>query len=164
MPNTADIRKTLSDTSPLYAVAGAGDLAVEKLRELPSILASLRPEPKTVQDRVTGTVNTIQDEARALPERAQSIALTSIGKATEAYEDLTERGKNVVGRIRRQKSTREARSQAQTAVEKIKATQTSAKRSAANTQRQAKGAATSTVKAAKAAEKAAEDAAGKVGS
>jgi hypothetical protein len=36
---TDEIRKTLSDPKPLYALAGAGDLAAEKLRDAPTLLA-----------------------------------------------------------------------------------------------------------------------------
>jgi heparin binding hemagglutinin HbhA len=170
MAITAEIRKALTDSTPLYAVAGAGDLAVEKLREVPAKLAALKVEPKAVQDRVTGSLTTVADDvrtlpdmARTLPEKAQSFALAQVGKANDAYEDLAERGKGVVGRIRRQQATQDLKAQADSTEAKVKATVTTAKRAAASTERAAKGAVTSAGKTVKAAEKAAKDAADTIG-
>ncbi|MDI2131768.1 hypothetical protein [Yinghuangia seranimata] len=41
MAIATDIRKTLTDATPLYAVVGAGDLAVEKIREVPDRLSGV---------------------------------------------------------------------------------------------------------------------------
>jgi heparin binding hemagglutinin HbhA len=179
--NTADIKKALTDSTPLYAVAGAGDLAVAKLREVPSRFSTLKVEPKLVQDRVTGSLNSIQgdvrafpERARTLPEKAQAFAQVQLGKATEAYEDITgkatetygdlaKRGKNVVGRIRRQKASQDLKADIETTTAKAKATETTARKAVTSTQRAAKGTATSAAKTAKTAEKATKDAAGKVG-
>ena len=91
---------TDSDTKALYAVAGAGDLAVEKLRTVPGKLAELRAND------VYGSVVT---------------------KATELFGDLTARGENVVGRIRRQQATRDLAEQAEVTVRRAKATVSSAR-------------------------------------
>jgi heparin binding hemagglutinin HbhA len=170
MAITADIKKALTDSTPLYAVAGAGDLAVEKLREVPAKLATLKVEPKAVQDRVTGSLNTVAgdvrslpEKARTFPEKAQSFALAQVGKANEAYEDLAERGKVIVGRIRRQQATQDLKAQAASTEAKAKATVTTAKRAVTSTERAAKGAVTSAGKTVKAAEKATKDAADKIG-
>jgi heparin binding hemagglutinin HbhA len=161
--NADDIKKALTDSTPLYAVAGAGDLAVEKLREVPGRLSTIKVEPKVVQDRVTGSLNSFQDDVKTLPEKAQSFALIQVGKANEAYEELAKRGKVIVGRIRRQKATQDLKAQAQVTAESAKATETTARKAVGSTQRAAKGTATSATKTAKAAEKATKDAAGKVG-
>ncbi|MBS2962313.1 hypothetical protein KGA66_04595 [Actinocrinis puniceicyclus] len=56
---TDEIRRTLSDPKPLYALAGAGDLAAEKLRDAPLLLTE-----------VAGTVTTLATRiATEAPER-----------------------------------------------------------------------------------------------
>jgi heparin binding hemagglutinin HbhA len=86
---------TSSDTKALYAVAGAGDLAVEKLRTVPAKLAEMR---------------------------ANNVYSSVVSKATEVYGDLAARGENVVGRIRQQQASRDLAEQAQLTVRRAKAT------------------------------------------
>lgn len=112
-----DVRKALTDSKHLYFVAGAGELAVNKLREVPGRLASLRVEPHVAADRVQNAIFDAQarlsetlstpPDVRSLPRRAQGFALTSLGRAGEAlirahdgYEELAERGRTVVERLR----------------------------------------------------------------
>ncbi|MEY9962807.1 homoserine dehydrogenase [Streptacidiphilus sp. MAP12-16] len=127
MPITDDLRKTLSDPTPLYALAGAGDLAVEKLREVPEKAATLAgTDRKVVQERATArlqeaqtrlteaqakvneTVSSLPSDFKSLQEKAQDFALQSVGraaelavKAREMYDELAERGKVVVDRQRK---------------------------------------------------------------
>jgi hypothetical protein len=121
MPITDEIKKTLSDPTPLYAIAGAGDLAYEKLREVPAKVEALAADRKGTQERaaarlqeaqtrlveaqakVTETVSTLPGDLKGLQEKAQSFALHQVGvalelavKAKEAYEELAVRGKAVV--------------------------------------------------------------------
>ena len=49
---TDEIRKTLSDPKPLYALAGAGDLAAEKLRDAPTLLAEAAETVTTLATRI----------------------------------------------------------------------------------------------------------------
>ncbi|MEU8351372.1 hypothetical protein AB0C60_18370, partial [Streptomyces sp. NPDC048845] len=63
MATTDELRKTLTDPTPLYAAVGTADLAAEKLREVPALIEKLRAEaperfeavratdPKAVQER-----------------------------------------------------------------------------------------------------------------
>ena len=126
MPITDDLRKTLADPTPFYALAGAGDLAVEKLREVPGLAAAIAADRKSAQEKytarlqeagtrlteaqakVTETVSTLPTDLKALQERAQGLALQSVGraaelavKAREVYDELAERGKVVVDRQRK---------------------------------------------------------------
>ncbi|MER8185685.1 hypothetical protein [Kitasatospora sp. NPDC094015] len=121
MPITDDIKKTLSDPTPLYALAGAGDLAYEKLREVPGKVEELTADRKAAQEKaaarfqeaqaalagaqakVTETVSTLPTDLKGLQEKAQTFALQQVGraaelavKAMEAYEELAVRGKAVV--------------------------------------------------------------------
>jgi len=63
MTVTDEIRKTLSDPKPLYALAGAGDLAAEKLKDAPALLTE-------VAGNVTVLANRIAAEA---PERIAKV-------------------------------------------------------------------------------------------
>jgi hypothetical protein len=118
-----DLRKTLSDPTPLYALAGAGDLAVEKLKTVPERAAALAGDRKAAQEKATArlgeaqtrlteaqakvaeAVQTLPTDLKTLQEKAQSLALQSVGraaelavKAREAYDELAARGKAVVDR------------------------------------------------------------------
>lgn len=125
MPITDEIKKTLSDPTPLYALAGAGDLAYEKLREVPGKVEALAADRKGAQEKagarlqeaqsllvgapakVGEAVNALPTDLKALQERAQGFALQQVGravelavKAKEAYDELAERGKVVVEKAR----------------------------------------------------------------
>lgn len=63
MTVTEEIRKTLTDPKPLYALAGAGDLAAEKLKEAPALLTE-----------VAGTVSTLANKLAAeAPDRIAKV-------------------------------------------------------------------------------------------
>ncbi|MER7579924.1 hypothetical protein [Kitasatospora sp. NPDC097691] len=125
MPITDEIKKTLSDPTPLYALAGAGDLAYEKLREVPGKVEALAGDRKGTQEKATArlqeaqsllagapakvgeAVNALPTDLKALQERAQGFALQQVGravelavKAKETYDELAERGKVVVEKAR----------------------------------------------------------------
>ncbi|MDY0811979.1 hypothetical protein [Kitasatospora purpeofusca] len=125
MPITDDIKKTLTDPTPLYALAGAGDLAYEKLREVPGRVEALAADRKGTQEKATaalaeaqarlvdaqakvsGSVTALPTDLKALQEKAQTFALQQVGravelavKAKETYDELAERGKVAVDRGR----------------------------------------------------------------
>ncbi|PBC79028.1 hypothetical protein BX265_3821 [Streptomyces sp. TLI_235] len=128
MPITDDIKKTLSDPTPLYALAGAGDLAYEKLREVPGKVEEIAADRKAAQEKaaarlqeaqtllveaqgkVTEAVSALPAELKdlkELQEKAQTFALQQVGravelavKAKEAYDELAVRGKAVVEKNR----------------------------------------------------------------
>lgn len=115
---TAELRKALADATPLYAVAGVGDLAVEKLRAVPARVVELRERVEAravaddVQARVQARVTALQNEARELPARATVAAGDLTARANDAYEELAARGKKLIARIGRQRATEETREQA----------------------------------------------------
>ncbi|MFI6446356.1 hypothetical protein [Kitasatospora sp. NPDC050543] len=129
MPITDEIKKTLSDPTPLYALAGAGDLAYEKLREVPGLVEAIAADRRGAQEKatarlheaqaklaetqvkVTETVTTLPTDIKVLQEKAQSFALQQVGravelavKAKEAYDELAVRGKGVVDKGRKEAS------------------------------------------------------------
>jgi hypothetical protein len=123
-----EIRKTLSDPKPLYALVGAGDLAAEKLkdaperlRDAPTLLAEASATLTTIANKIASEAperfaklsSTVQDatgkaarpDTQALRGAAQTVALQQVGrlleaagKAVETYDELAERGKVIVDR------------------------------------------------------------------
>ncbi|WP_405750808.1 hypothetical protein OHA19_18405 [Streptomyces sp. NBC_00012] len=110
MAITDDLRKTLTDPTPLYFAAGTADLAVEQARKVPALIEQLRAEaperieavrntdPKAVQEKVTSqakeaqatmqakvteVIGSFDSDLRKLGESAQDLALRSLGVAAE---------------------------------------------------------------------------------
>ncbi|MEV0603669.1 hypothetical protein AB0I82_30830 [Streptomyces sp. NPDC050315] len=126
MAITDDLRKTLTDPTPLYFVAGTADLASEKLKEVPALVDRLRAEApkrfeevrttdaKAVQDRFSKQAKEAQDklyellgsldtDLKKIREQAQDLALQGVGRAAEVavkagdtYKELAERGRGAV--------------------------------------------------------------------
>jgi hypothetical protein len=145
---------TITRSKPFYVVAGAGDLAVKTVREMPS---KLRPSRLVVvkvdRQDVAKAVSTLQAETVALPAKAQTAAVgVVVGAADRAdavYDTLLTRGRRVVGRIRRQQATQDLKRDASTTVRRSKAASTVAKKGAADTTAAAKGTRTTAKKSAK---------------
>jgi hypothetical protein len=149
---------TITKSKPFYAVAGAGDLAVKALREVPNKLSQLRVDPKDI----ASTITVVQTEAKTLPYRAQNVAVVLVGEtvglADAVYSDLVTRGRRISSRIRRQKSTQQVKAQASTTVRRTKAAKTTAKKSAGSTRTAVRGASTTAKKRAATTTKAARSA------
>ena len=124
MPNN----ETTKIPAPLYAAAGAGDIAIERLRKLPEKVAQLQERVNTLSDQFPGRVSTLQEKVTAkvaevpslvaelrqrvvdadadkLRESAKRNAQTLLTQAQAAqeraaaiYADLIARGEVVVGR------------------------------------------------------------------
>jgi len=170
---------TRTPVTPFYAIAGAGDLAVEKFRAISEDVTArfAKLDQKTLQTELTkaqtelnkrfeaivADARTAPAKLRELPKTAQAGFTTVLGQAEETYEDLAGRGKDLVERIRSQKATEDFVTQAKTTVSKAKATRTTAKKTADSATRNVKATATSARRTAKTASKAATDAADKVG-
>ncbi len=136
MPITPDVRKAreavvdqskavLEDArKPLYAVVGAGDLAVTRtasqLRDLPAETQSvvdtrvkqvrtriedLRADVKTRITELRGKATELQGKATDTagktfkPSELKSRVESYLGKAREVYEDLAVRGEKIVTRV-----------------------------------------------------------------
>jgi hypothetical protein len=159
------VTSTITHSKPFYVVAGAGDLAVKKIREVPEQLTSGRLVAVKLDRRdVEKAVGALRAEAGALPARAQEAAVTLPVKAQTAavdlavevadradavYGTLLTRGRRVVGRIRRQRATQDLKRDATTTVRRTKAASTTAKKGAAETASAAKGTSTTAKKSTK---------------
>ncbi|ONI66917.1 hypothetical protein BWI15_27405 [Kribbella sp. ALI-6-A] len=174
---------TRTPVTPLYVIAGAGDLAVEKFRAVSEdvtarfaqldqqkLQATLQTELTKRQvelskrlEALAADAKTVPAKLRELPAVAQAGLTTVLGQAEETYEDLAARGEEIVGRIRSQKASEDLAAQAKTTVSKAKATRTTARKTADTAARNVKATTTSARKTTKTAAKAAGDAAAKVG-
>ncbi|WP_405599376.1 hypothetical protein OG741_18795 [Streptomyces sp. NBC_01410] len=110
MAITDDLRKTLTDPTPLYFAAGTADLAVQQAKKVPALIEQLKAEapsrieavrntdPKTVQEKVTTqakeaqatvqakvteVIGNLDTDLKKLGESAQDLALRSVGVAAE---------------------------------------------------------------------------------
>ncbi|MFC6080204.1 hypothetical protein [Sphaerisporangium aureirubrum] len=109
MPINAEVKK-LTDSKPFYAVAGAGDFAVEKLRELPEQIQRLQSRRGEVRDvarelpvmarRYAGNVQVKAEAvAKDLPNLAKVYADQLAARATLLYDQFAGRGRQVVSRV-----------------------------------------------------------------
>lgn len=168
---TDELRRKVSDPTQLYAVAGVGDYAVEKLREVPARVAKLRgdkaPAPgtpdRTLQEKVQEAVLSIPAEALQLTAKISTFAEDGVKKAEAQYKDLAHRGESIVKRIGNQKATQDLLNQAQATVTRARVARGAATRGAENTKVATKGTVTSAKKTATKAGKAATAAATKIG-
>ncbi|MBE1589801.1 hypothetical protein ACFPOI_10500 [Nonomuraea angiospora] len=94
--------KKLTESKPFYAVAGVGDFAVEKLRELPEQLQKLQSRrtelTKDLPEMARVYAGKAESFAKEFPEKARGYADQLAGRATEAYEDFATRGRRVVSK------------------------------------------------------------------
>ncbi|MEV8513351.1 hypothetical protein [Dactylosporangium sp. NPDC051484] len=99
--------------TPLYAAAGAGDLAYEQLRKLPAQVAHLRTRVEELRPAVAGAVSEGNlrddlDRLRGMARRnaasflasAQAGAQVAQDRAVAVYSDLVARGEKVVSTAR----------------------------------------------------------------
>jgi len=115
---TAHIKRTLTGTKPLYAVAGVSELAAEKLRYGWVVLHSNRGDaPKATRARA----RTSRPDVGVLTRKTEEFARDQINRAVQAYDDLAVRGETLVGRIRRQQTPEELVEQAQATIRRARA-------------------------------------------
>ncbi|MGH3320422.1 MAG: hypothetical protein ACRDN9_09610 [Streptosporangiaceae bacterium] len=111
------VRK-LTGSKAFYAVAGAGELAVEKLREMPGRLEQVQGQLRSL-DRAD------------LQTRAVGYADVVGARAGGAYDDRAHRGRNAVRRVRRQVAAQELETETRTTARQSRSTAASAKRTGA---------------------------------
>ena len=135
-----DIRKTITDTTPVYAAVGVTDLAVERLRD-----ARTRATTRAAAVRLDLDVSGIQDgavkrfekvttQAQQIPAQFRNQTVEAAGKARETYSGLAVRGEKLVKRFRDQKSTKDLFAQAGSTVSLGKGAVTTVRKAAHDTQ------------------------------
>ena len=132
MTLVSDIRKTVTDTTPVYAAVGVTDLAVEKVRHARSRAVAARADfhVSALQDKAAKRAEKVAEQAHQVAERAEKVAeqaqqipalalnqtLEAAGKAHTTYTELAVRGEKLVTRLRNQKATKDLLAQAGTTV------------------------------------------------
>ncbi|MFD3470519.1 hypothetical protein ACFWWM_29980 [Streptomyces sp. NPDC058682] len=112
-----DLKKTLTDPTPLYFAAGTADLAVQQAKKVPDLIEQLRAEaparieavkntdPKAVQEAVTAKFAEVLGaiDPKKLGETAQDLALRGVGvaaeyavRAKETYDKVAVHGEQAV--------------------------------------------------------------------
>jgi heparin binding hemagglutinin HbhA len=139
-----DIRKTVTDITPVYAAVGVTDLAVEKVRDARVRATAVRVDldVKALQDkavqRAVKRAEQVAEKAQQIPTLALNQTLEVAGKAQETYSELAVRGKNLIKRIRDQKATKDLLAQAGSTVSLGKGAVTTVRKAAMDTRRAAK--------------------------
>ncbi|MEV8529336.1 hypothetical protein AB0451_35205 [Streptomyces sp. NPDC052000] len=110
MAITDDLRKTLTDPTPLYFVAGTADIAAQQAKKVPALIEKIqteaperieavrRTDPKAVQEKAAARVKDVQSavttraneflgaldgDLKKLGENAQDLALRGVGVLAE---------------------------------------------------------------------------------
>lgn len=100
--------------TPLYAVAGAGDIAYQQLRKLPEAVAGLRVRVAELRPTVTEAVTEARSQAdvdklRDLAKRNAAAFVSSAqaaqDRAVAVYGDLVSRGEQVMRNTRGAEAT-----------------------------------------------------------
>jgi hypothetical protein len=102
--------KKITESKPFYALTGAGDFAVEKLRELPEQLqkiqsrqGDLRETAKDLPVKAREYATTVQGKAETVakdfPEKARAYADTAATRFAELYEEFALRGRKIVSKV-----------------------------------------------------------------
>ncbi|MFD1661399.1 hypothetical protein ACFSL4_25145 [Streptomyces caeni] len=85
MAITDDLRKTLSDPTPLYFAAGTADLAIQQAKKVPALVEQLRAEAPA---RIEAMRNT---DPKAVQEKAAERAKKATARAKETQESVQAR-------------------------------------------------------------------------
>ena len=119
-----DIRESAS--TPVYAVVGITDLAVETARKAQARAVQARAdlEPAALQERVLRLQTLAQRETIA----AVSRSLETAGRAEERYDELAQRGRRLVQRVRQQRATQDLIAQGKVTLSRGKAAVTTVRR------------------------------------
>jgi hypothetical protein len=117
-----DLEETIANSTPLLALVGAGDLAVEKIRAARDEIAGRAAtfDPKAVRDQAQASfasrvealqsellsaperIQALPEKAQEWPARAQSLFADVLSTAFMTYGELAGRGKNRVTQVRRE--------------------------------------------------------------
>jgi hypothetical protein len=116
-----------------YAVVGAGDVALEKVKDLAGDVRTFVDKNDTPRTLVTATAKDLQEffsgKAGDLHTRFTKRRRT----ARRTYDRLAKRGQSLVSRIRRQAATQRATEQARNAQQQVKRTVKTVRKAATST-------------------------------
>jgi heparin binding hemagglutinin HbhA len=161
MSTIHDIRKTVSESTPVLALVGATDAAVRQARHLIANASTVQAEvearvtklqeevekavrdfdAKQLQAKVSERLDrkALQAAAQQVPALAVARALEVAGRAEAGYEGLAARGQDVVDRVRGQKATQDLIKQGKVTISRTKAAVTTARKAVDETANAALG-------------------------
>src|SRR4051812_16423851 len=89
MAITDDLRKTLSDPTPLYFAAGTADLALQQAKKVPGLVEQLRAEAPARFEAVRNTdPKAVQEKAQARVKETQARVKETQARVKETQESL----------------------------------------------------------------------------
>ena len=143
-----EIRKSVTDTTPVYAAVGVTDLAIERLREARVRAAAARPglSVTAMQDRAVKGIEKVRGQALHLPAQVREQSVEVADKAQHTYTELAVRGENLVKRLRSQKATQDLLAQADSTVSLGRDAVTTVRKAALETRRAARATLTTSAK------------------
>ncbi len=118
MAQNFQVPDQIKKPTPLYAVVGASDAVVKKIRGIDIDPDTVRSQVNDLPTKAQATATKAQakaserfstvvddvkhlpDQLKTLPDKAQAFALQAMSKATEAYAEFAVRGEVVVQRVR----------------------------------------------------------------
>lgn len=132
MTFVTDLKKTVTDATPVYAVVGVTDAAAARIRDARTQAVAARRsltaiDAKDVQKQV-------QDVPAVVLERTLELA----GKAQGQYDAFAARGEQLVKGVRTQKATQDLVAQAEQTVAMSKGAVTTVRKAVSETQASAK--------------------------
>ena len=136
MAFTHELKKTVTDATPVYAVVGVTDLAAEKLR---AARTQARTQAAAAGKTITAvTPKTVQKQVQDVPAVVLERSLELAGKAQGQYDAFAARGEELVHKIRTQKPTQDLVAQAEQTVAIGKGAVTTVRKAVSDTQASAK--------------------------
>ncbi|MFE1324332.1 hypothetical protein [Streptomyces sp. NPDC058741] len=93
MAITDDLRKTLSDPTPLYFAAGTADLALQQAKKVPALVEQFRSEAPARFEAVRNT------DTKAVQEKASARAKEASARVKETQESLQSKVTGFIGSL-----------------------------------------------------------------
>jgi len=138
-----ELRKTVSEATPVYAAVGVTDLAAEKVRGARAqALATRRAvsaiDAGALQLELTAQAERVAKQAQGVPANLLVRSFEAAGRAQQQYGAFAARGEKLVRRIREQRSTKDLLAQVDQTVAVSKGAVTTARKAVASTQQSAR--------------------------
>lgn len=142
MAFVTELKKTVSDATPVFAAVGITDLAVEKVRDARTQAVAARKaltavDPKGLQVELSTQAEKAAKQVQGAPAVFLGRGLEIAGRAQEQYDALATRGEALVKKLRDQKSTKDLLAQVDQTVAAGKGAVTTARKAVVSTQQSA---------------------------
>jgi len=138
-----ELRKTVSEATPVFAAVGVTDLAVEKVRSARAQAMATRRavsavDPRALQFEIAAQAEKAAKQVQDAPAHLIVRSLEIAGRAQEQYDAFATRGEELVRKIREQRSAKDLLAQVDQTVAVGKGAVTTARKAVASTQQSAR--------------------------